>query len=200
MTTIPNWLVLKNFLTEETCLVAEEHMRMSIANNYTLYGHINRYASNGYSWDLYSSPFTDSLGLSKVPEINKIINDNVSLSYTMLRQYDRNSKLQWHRDRWECEFSVSCQISPEPWGMEFGESGQKLHAGEHDLLIVERGDAIFYLGPQVFHSRKKLPHSKHIQIFLHYVLKGSTLDTRDHRPEYGLDGTFRRQLEVVNGN
>ena len=201
---IPNWLILKKFIDEETCQVADQYMNLAIKNDTAVHGHVNQYKPNGNCWDLYCSAFTDSLGLIKTPEVNKIINGNASLSYTMLRQYDQGSKLQWHRDRWQCLYSLSVQISREPWGIEFAESGRDLHAGRHSLLLIERGDAVFYLGPQVFHSRKVLPHSKHIQIFLHYVEKGSDIDTKDGRIEYGLArqglANKRNLQRIANGN
>ena len=66
-------------------------------------------------------------------------------------------------------------------------------------IILQQGDAILYRGCEVFHSRDKLRHHRSRHLFLHYVERGSSMDNKDGRPEYGNNNRIRG-LKIVGNS
>ena len=88
--------------------------------------------------------------------------------------------LENHKDRPSCEFSVSVHIdsSGEEWPFVVDEKE----------FFLEKGDALFYRGTEVFHSRPVFTGDFYLQVFLHYVNAEGPFknNIRDGRPSLGI--------------
>lgn len=190
---------MSQFLTRETCEILEEYIDLAISNKLTHYGQVNGYPQ-GMCHDLYGDPFAEAIGLAKVAELERYMHGSPSLTYGILRQYQNKASLVWHRDRWQCEFSVTVQLSKTPWPMHFAMNGAIGGQWRKDSsIILQQGDAILYRGCEVFHSRDKLRHHRSRHLFLHYVEQGSSMDNKDGRREYGNNNRIRG-LKIVGNS
>jgi hypothetical protein len=112
--------------------------------------------------------------------VSGIAGEPVKPSYVYFGAYQGGAVLTKHTDRAQCEFSVTfcLDYSPEPkletpWPIE-------LHPASGKVTVFQAlGDALFYRGCKVPHSRERLPsgHSS-TSIFFHYVREdfGGELD------------------------
>ena len=172
-------------------------MTIAISNRWTKYGLVNGYPQ-GLCHDLYGDAFCEAIGLAKIPELENYMGGTPSLTYAILRQYANKASLKWHRDRWQCEFSASIQISKTAWPMHFAMNATIGGLWKKDAsIILQQGDALLYRGCEVYHSRDKLKHSSSRHLLLHYVEKGSVADNKDGRPEYGINQQTRG-LQIVD--
>jgi len=198
---IEEWCIVQGFLTRELCEILEAYTDLAISNKAMSYHTVNHYTGNGMCHDLYGDAFCESIGVSKIPELEKYTGGDISLTYGLLRQYQNKASLSWHRDRWECEYSASVQVSKTAWPIHFARDGAiggqwKKNAS----VILQQGDAVLYRGCEIYHSRDKLKHHRSRHLFLHYVEKGSAADNKDGRPNYGINNMKlkTRGLQVVD--
>jgi hypothetical protein len=100
-----------------------------------------------------------------------VAGEKVKPSYVYMGSYKDGAKLEKHTDREQCEFSMTfcLDFSPEPenetsWPL-------RLHTDSGTVTVFQRiGDALFYRGCQLPHSRDPLPHGRtSTSIFFHYV-------------------------------
>ena len=101
-------------------------------------------------------------------------------TYAYSRVYTWNAILDKHKDRPECEISVTVMVgsSGEQWPIYM--DGAKL-----DLAP---GDAAIYLGCELEHWREPFKGDWHSQFFLHYVNKNGPFADRiaDGRQLWGM--------------
>jgi hypothetical protein len=107
------------------------------------------------------------------PIVCDVVGEPVKPSYAYFASYRDGAVLANHRDRAQCEFSISFLIDyvptpdgPSPWPLwvrrEPDEVGVPLHQNV--------GDGIFYKGCELYHSRPALPVGhRSMHIFFHYV-------------------------------
>ena len=117
-------------------------------------------------------------------------------TYTMLRRWKKDCFMDWHRNRWECEYTVVIQISDSNWPIGFVDRDDTL-SGSNPLILGERtkehnkiitplqGDAIIFNGAETHHGRRPLKEDACTTLMLYYVEKDSFLDTKDSRKNYG---------------
>lgn len=105
--------------------------------------------------------------VKKVPQVSKLVEEDVLPTYTYGRIYQPGEVLKRHRDRDACEVSLTVNLQ------QFGKSWpiwiQKPN-GEEINLDLRPGDAMLYLGCVADHWREKFEGDSHVQVFLHYVL------------------------------
>ncbi len=195
---ISEWTIVQGFLTRELCEILESYTDLAINNNLMNYHTVNHVLGNGMCHDLYGDGFCEAIGLAKLPELERFMGGKPSLTYGLLRQYQNKASLTWHRDRWQCEFSASVQVSKTPWAIHFARNATIGGQWKKDAsVILQQGDAVLYKGCEIYHSRDKLKYHRSRHLFLHYVEKGDALDTKDGRPEYGINNQTRG-LQIVN--
>jgi len=107
------------------------------------------------------------------PIVRAVVGEPVKPSYAYFASYREGAVLHNHRDREQCEFSISFLIDyapapdgPSPWPLwvrrERDEVGLPLHQNV--------GDGIFYKGCELYHSRAALPDGhRSTHLFFHYV-------------------------------
>jgi hypothetical protein len=109
-------------------------------------------------------PFVRLL-VQKIPEVSKIIGEEVLPTYTYARWQTKGHDLPRHRDRASCEISISLNLKKDlDWGIWIQKP-----TGEEFEINLNPGDAVLYLGCQADHWRNKFEGEEHIQVFLHYV-------------------------------
>ena len=102
----------------------------------------------------------------KLPEVSKLIGEPLFPSFTYSRVYKNGSLLPPHKDRDECEISLSVHLcSDKPWTIwVVDESGVK-----YDVNL-NPGDALLYNGIEHEHGRTTLYDGQYYtQTFLHYI-------------------------------
>ena len=196
---IQDWRIEAKFLSKELCDILENHFDLSKANNRCTYGDINGFPM-GKAWDLYGDSFCESIGIHKTPVANKWVNGKLNLAYGLMREYEKGAELRWHRDRWQCEYSCTVQISDKPWPIHMSETYIGGVWGADASIILQRGDAVFYKGCEIYHCRTALEHETSRHLFLHYVDKDSALDNYDSRPNHGISKLqMLPRLKAVRG-
>ena len=191
-------IYVSGFLEQETCDILEKHFELQKGLGRCSYGNVNK-VPQGKSFDLYGDSFCEAIGIHKTQEMEDTLGRKLSLTYGLMREYEKGAALRWHRDRWECEYSVTVQLSKGAWPMHFTENYIGGLWEAQTSVILQRGDAVFYKGCEIYHSRNVNPHKTSRHLFLHYVEKNSALDNRDGRPDYGML-PVRNKLRSVKRN
>lgn len=138
------------------------------------------------SLGIYGDPAFDTLLDMSTPFIENIVGKKLLPTYTYARIYFNDAELKPHRDREECEHSVSIFLGGEfekLWPLWMGCQNQPPEA-----VVMYPGDAVVYRGSEIGHWREKFEGKTHFQIFLHYVeAEGEYKDRKfDTRPNLGL--------------
>jgi hypothetical protein len=109
-------------------------------------------------------PFVKFL-IQKIPEVSKILEEDVLPTYTYARIYTNKEILARHRDRPACEISLSLNLKKDKdWNIWI----QKPDNQEISLNL-NPGDAVMYLGEIADHWRNEYEGNEHVQLFMHYV-------------------------------
>lgn len=109
-------------------------------------------------------PFTKLL-VKKIPDVSKILQEDVLPTYTYTRIYTHGEVLHRHRDRPACEISITLNLKKDnEWPIWF----QKPN-GEEISLELNQGNAVMYLGEISDHWRNAYQGQEYVQLFLHYV-------------------------------
>ena len=172
----------KSFLSPQECELCEHYMDMKIAN-----GLKQNKTKHGDFWQLSGDPLTDALGKTYERLISQILDVEVSLTYSIMRNWTKGAFLNWHRNKWECEYTVSIQISDNTWPIGFTEQDNPKIEGVQDLEVINamQGDAIIFKACEVYHGRRPLKEQYLKNISLHYVEKGSYNDNLQSRQKLG---------------
>jgi hypothetical protein len=136
-----------------------------------------------YSW--YGNHTTEGLLLSLKPLIEKHFDKELYPTYSYYRIYWKNSSLIKHKDKFECEYSVSVCVdcNDTNWPIFFDDVE----------VVLTPGDIVIYKGMEVEHWRELYNGTEQIQIFLHYVDKNGPYANLkfDRRPMLGLPLNFK---------
>jgi hypothetical protein len=104
--------------------------------------------------------------------IEKKINLKLTPTYCIVRKYFKGSILSTHRDRDECEISLTYTVSGPEWGIHMGD----------DTVTTKIGNGVIYKGCEMSHGRLKPSSGEVIQVFNHWVISDGT------RSNYAYDG------------
>jgi hypothetical protein len=162
-----NYLVVKNFLpkawAEELYVDFRDHGRVeSAVRTYTIKSLDNLGLVHEYKNPVGGLEILYYMTQRMVD----IVGERLFPTYAFMRCYNEGSCLPMHTDRPACEVSVSIHLgSDKPWEFIIEDPDQNPTS-----VILEKGDAIIYLGCVASHGRKDNYDGDHyIQIFLHYV-------------------------------
>ena len=115
----------------------------------------------------YGAPGFDALLASCAPAVSARTGRNLLPTYSFVRVYGRGQELMAHRDRPECEHSVTLHLAssePEPWPIWLRDAGS-----DPVSVDLRPGDALVYRGDRLLHWRDRLDGEWFMQVFLHYV-------------------------------
>lgn len=121
----------------------------------------------GYSY--YADPLIEVILRNYREEVEKIVGEELLPTYSYSRIYTSGEELKVHRDRPECEISVTVNVAS------VGNNSpifMKYPGREENKYLLNPGDAVIYLGCEVEHWREKLVDDQlNVQFMLHYVKK-----------------------------
>ena len=138
----------------------------------------------------YSDLLIETLMILVQPHVEQETGLTLVPTYSYCRLYTTGSELPKHKDRDECEISVSLCLGYEgnPWPIYI----------EGTPVYMEAGDMIIYRGIEVEHWREPLEGTNHAQAFLHYNdVNGPFGKTHiyDGRKFIGMPGILGKILE-----
>ncbi len=131
---------------------------------------------------IHNEPYCNFLHHMQVRELNKLLPEVVSPSFSFLANYYAGSDLEKHIDREQCEWNVSMPMDIFP-NVDV-ENAWPIYVQtdiDDDNSIVELnmgiGDVAVYRGTKLYHWRERMGHGRYANIcFFHYVngeFKGS---------------------------
>ena len=140
---------------------------------------------------LYGDPAFDTLMDCSTQSVEKIIGKKLIPQYTYARIYNNGSVLERHRDRAECEYSVTLCLGgnyDKQWPIWL-----KDHDGNEHEVPLDQGDCVIYSGTKLEHWREKFEGDKQYQVFMHYVDSEGEYKDRiyDGRRNLGLQSKIR---------
>ena len=92
--------------------------------------------------------------------VSEISGKTLKPTYAYCRMYLKGSEIKPHIDRASCEYSVTLNLSQtHPWPIYM----------ENEEVLQNPGDAVFYKGNEIEHSRKVFEGDEYMQVFLHYI-------------------------------
>lgn len=181
------YVVLRNFFSKEICDFSRVYFRI---RQETLEYDIDRQCPLSKSF--YGDPFAESLMLSSAKKLSEITDLMLIPTYSYTRIYSKHEELVLHRDRPECQYSVTCclgrPMSEPVSAIYFSKFEDGSNATE---VFLEPGDVCIYRGMDIYHWRKPFEQSWYLQTFLHYV------DGNDKYADRLYDG--RRSLGIKKG-
>ena len=124
--------------------------------------------------------------------VEEIVGKKLLPTYTYARIYFNGADLLPHKDRDECEHSVSLSLggtSSALWPLWF-----KNDDAEPEYAAMYEGDAVVYQGNKVNHWRDEFEGETQFQLFMHYVeAEGEHKDQLfDTRPYIGLPADTKK--------
>jgi hypothetical protein len=125
-------------------------------------------------YGLHSEPFGSFVHPQLTRLVSRLADEPLKPSYIYFACYQPGSALPRHTDREQCEFSVSLLVDflpdrdgPCGWPLLLEDPRAPGDIVPVDLSI---GDAVFYRGREILHSRDRLPQGhQSSSLFLHYV-------------------------------
>jgi hypothetical protein len=178
------FLILRNFIPSFFAMYLREYFDTLKKNNKLEGGD----SQVSLSQCVYGDPAFDTFMLLSTPMISGAIGIELLPTYTYARIYYNDASLLPHRDREECEHSVSLFLGGEfekLWPMWMKNNNVHNTPQICDLNI---GDAVVYQGTKVNHWRDHFEGKSHYQLFMHYVEKDGKFKDKiyDTRPYIGL--------------
>ena len=155
-----NFVVLRGFIPRKAAISLAEGFV-----EYCLRAGIKGDSQAPHSPSVYDyKPFVKLL-LSKLPELNLMLDKELFPTYTYARMYVKGDDLKKHKDRNACEHSLTLNLYKEKdWTIYM----QSPDGSEHGVEL-EPGDAILYKGCEAVHWRDVYEGNMHVQVFMHYV-------------------------------
>ena len=165
------YVLVRNFLSPELIELYKGLIDLSYGSNLrdperasVLIGNIDKILKN---------TLDDTVLLYKKDHVEKLFGVPMIPSYIFTREYFKGSELLIHKDRDECQFSVSITLCKRGQGKsvlvfcddEFGTNPIEIEMQEGDAIVFNGGSA--YNGR--YHYRPKIELDSLVQTFLHYV-------------------------------
>lgn len=153
--------IIKNFLNKDEIELFQKYFIIKHRSNFTDFDEKQISNTSDSSW--YADPLAEALLLTKLKKVEKEVGVELNPTYAFSRVYTYLAVLEKHKDRPECEISVTVSMgsSGEEWPIFM--DGEKIN--------IDIGDAVAYAGCEVEHWREAFQGDWHAQTFLHYVDK-----------------------------
>ena len=151
---------IKNFLSKDQVSLLNHYCKMKHIINTDNFDFNQSNVGDTY---FYADPAMEALMLDKKKLLEQETGLKLLPTYSFWRMYTKGGELTRHKDRPSCEISVTVMIGSggESWPIYMGEKP----------IEMEPGDAVTYLGCDIWHERKPFKGDWHAQSFMHYVDK-----------------------------
>lgn len=126
----------------------------------------------------YGDILLDSLLERLRPILEKKLKKKLYATYSYFRIYKKGCELVRHKDREECNISMTLNISGEEWPFYFDKNKENGIYTKDNMyipgsskgtkVILKQGDVLMYDGSHE-HWRESLKHNECTQVFLHYI-------------------------------
>ena len=136
-------------------------------------------------YGIYGDPMFETILLKVMPTVEKIAGKKIYPTYSFVRLYETDNVMKAHKDRPECEYSITLNLGGDVWPFKLVDLNKKEKSYE-----LSPGDAIIYQGTKVYHWRDKFKGRYCGQAFLHYSSKEKL--RFDTRPHMGLPVSFKK--------
>ena len=132
------------------------------------------------SYEKHGDSLTEAVLLKKLPLVSKISGKELYPTYSYVRIYQEGDVMERHVDRPSCEISLTVNIFTKENRSIFYVEDLNSNVKEFD---IEPGDALMYLGEEIYHWRKPIEKDQFlVQFMLHYVDKnGKNKDFKYHK-------------------
>ena len=184
-----NYTVVRNFIGEERAL--------RLGSEYIRYCKENEVAGDEQSLTSFSVhnylPFLELL-CEKTPEVSEIVGETVLPTYTYSRVYHKNGDLKRHKDKDECEISLTLNLfADRQWDIWI-----ETPSGEKRNVTLGPGDAMFYHGCDATHWREPYEGEFYVQAFLHYVYsRGSRVNSYFDKQRPGINNFDKKVKPLI---
>lgn len=156
--------VAEGLVPKEVCALFTTYALFSEMQNSQRFG--DAQVKNSYA--LFGDPFVECFLPYCHNAVEQAAEEPLLPTYSYYRVYRPGAELLPHKDRVECEISVSLCL-----GFDYCDADITYPLFINDTPIVSMpGDGVVYLGVEREHYRERFEapkHSYHIQAFLHYV-------------------------------
>jgi len=138
------------------------------------------------SYSVYGDPAFDMVMAMSAEDIGRIVGKKLIPQYTYARIYKNQAVLERHKDRPECQYSVTLCLGgdyQEKWPIWIQD-----YEGKSYEVPLDEGDMLVYSGCELEHWRDKFEGNSQYQLFMHYVDAEGKFKDRlfDGRPNIGL--------------
>lgn len=146
---------LADSFLEFSKLNPENNIEVQVPEAYALYNYL---------------PFVDVL-LDSTEKVEKVSNTKLYPSYAFARIYKNNHDLPAHKDIDACEISITLNLNcDEVWDIWFAENEKgSTDKAYRQYISLNPGDAVLYLGNEIYHGRETFEGFYCNQLFLHWV-------------------------------
>lgn len=151
------FVIVKNLISKEEALSLAKHLKEyeDIRNTCPL-------VPNSISY--YNDEILGKKQIELLHEIEKHTGYKLFKTYNFARIYKKNAILKLHRDKHECEISLTLDLGGDPWSIWITDKNELPTEIKLDI-----GDALIYKGCEVWHWRTKFNGDEHPQVFMHFV-------------------------------
>jgi len=154
---LEGFIIVKNLISKEEALSLAKHLKEheDIKNTCSLVPN---------SIPFYNDKILGKKHIELLHEIEKHTGYRLFKTYNFARIYKKNAVLRMHRDKDECEISLTLDLGGDPWSIWITDKDE--NPIEVKLNI---GDALIYKGCDIWHWRGKFNGDEHSQVFMHFV-------------------------------
>lgn len=215
--------VVKKVLNKQTCQTIHDYLLLKRRVYYSMaetnqiilgderFGtHEDKQVKNAFA--AYGDVLLDSLLERLRPTLEKKLKKKLYPTYSYFRIYRKGCVLKRHKDREECNSSMTLSISGEKWPFYFDKNKENGGYTKDTMYIpgtakgtkimLSQGDVLMYDGTHE-HWREPLEYDECTQVFLHYIdANHSDAETRkfDKRFHLGLPSHMDRYNMFTNYN
>lgn len=156
--------VIRGLLPE--CLLAplQEYYRGLVANGHLVFGDIQ-----SKRYNLHNEPLAAWLQQHTASLVCSVIPDPSRPAYSYLGFYVSGAELPKHKDRRQCEFTLSLTIQANAAGAESWPIHIELEDSTVRTIRLDSGDAVIFRGHQLPHYREPLAEGNYGAMFWCYV-------------------------------
>jgi hypothetical protein len=155
-----NYLVVRNLITKKEAKTLATNLKKNEKNGLLDDPQVPQSVS------FYNNKLNTKIQKKLLPKIEKHTDFKLFKTYNYARIYKKNAILRIHKDRPACEISLTLDLGGDDWLIYL------LNNDEKPIKVkLNPGDAIIYMGCDVWHWREKFKGNEHTQIFMHFVNK-----------------------------